>query len=77
MRDASEAEHPEDPEARHRRCWYSRRTPQIPADIGLHTIEDGLLLYCVHPMLFPIVGYQFDVRNCGTCDYFKPRRQTA
>jgi hypothetical protein len=25
-------------------------------------------------MLFPIVGYQFDVRNCDTCEYFKPLR---
>jgi hypothetical protein len=63
-----------DPAARHQRCWYSRRTPNLPADVGLHTIEDGLLLYCVHPMLFPIVGYQFDVRNCETCDYYKPTR---
>ena len=64
------------PEARHHACWYSRRTPDIPADIGFHTIEDGQLLYCAHPMWFPVVGYQFDVRNCGDCDYFKPTRVT-
>ena len=67
------------PEARHRVCWYSRRTADIPDDVGLHTIADGLLLFCAHPMWFPVVGYQFDVRNCGNCDYFKatqphPRR---
>ena len=22
-------------------------------------------------MLFPVVGYQFDVRNCEGCDYFR------
>jgi len=27
-------------------------------------------------MWFPVVGYQFDVRNCDTCDYFRPVRQT-
>ena len=46
----------------------------IPANIGSHTIEDGLLLYCAHPMWFPVVRYQFDVRNCESCDYFKPQR---
>jgi hypothetical protein len=25
-------------------------------------------------MLFPIVGFEFDVRNCLECDYFKARR---
>jgi hypothetical protein len=63
-----------EPEAKHRCCWYSRRTIEIPPDLGSHTIEDGLLLYCVHPMLFPVVGYHFDVRNCERCDYFKPTR---
>lgn len=63
-----------DPEARHRLCWYSRRTPQIPADPGLHTIVDGELLYCAHPMWFPVVGYEFDVRNCGACEYFRAVR---
>jgi hypothetical protein len=58
-------------EARHSACWYSRRTADIPPDIGLHTISDGHLLFCVHPMLFPVVGYQFDVRNCTACDYFR------
>jgi hypothetical protein len=64
-----------EPEARHRACWYSRRTPDIPPDVGfLHTIEDAQLLFCVHPMWFPVVGYQFDVRNCGACEYFRPTR---
>ena len=66
-----------DAETRHRACWYSRRTPHIPADIGFHTISDGQLLYCAHPMWFPVVGYQFDVRNCEGCDYFKPVRRTS
>jgi hypothetical protein len=62
------------PESRHRTCWYGRRTPDIPENVGFHTIEDGLLLYCAHPMWFPVVGYQFDVRSCTACDYFRPRR---
>ncbi len=61
-------------EARHRACWYSRRTTEIPPDVGSHTISDGELLYCAHTMWFPVVGYQFDVRNCGSCDYFKAVR---
>jgi hypothetical protein len=61
-----------EPEARHRACWYGRRTPDFPLDVGLHTIADGELLYCVHPMWFPVVGYHFDVRNCETCEYFRP-----
>jgi hypothetical protein len=65
------------PEARHRACWYSRRTPNLPANIGLHTIEDGELLFCAHPMWFPVVGYQFDVRNCAACDYFKAVRRLS
>ena len=64
------------PEALHRACWYSRRTSHIPSEVGgFHTIEDGQLLYCAHPMWFPVVGYQFDVRSCGSCDYFKPIRR--
>jgi hypothetical protein len=63
-----------EPEDRHRLCWYSRRTVYIPADIGFHTIVDGELLYCAHPMLFPIVGYGFDVQNCTDCEYFRARR---
>lgn len=62
-----------DPEARHRACWYGRRTTEIPANLGFHTIEDGALLFCAHPMLFPVVRYQFDVRNCEHCDYFRSR----
>ncbi len=61
-----------EPELRHRACWYSRRTPNLPPDLDIHTIEDGLLLYCAHPMLFPVVGIHFDVRNCDGCEYFKP-----
>jgi len=68
------AREPDGPERRHRACWYSRRTAYIPPDIGFHTIEDGHLLFCVHPMWFPVVGYQFDVRNCASRDYFKPLR---
>jgi hypothetical protein len=60
-------------EARHRGCWYGRRTTEIPSDLGFHSIEDGHLLFCVHPMWFPVVGYQFDVRNCETCEYFRVR----
>jgi hypothetical protein len=60
-----------EPEVRHRACWYSRRTSVIPADLGVTTIEDGQLLYCAHPMWFPVVGYRFDVRNCASCDFFK------
>jgi hypothetical protein len=63
-----------EPEDLHRACWYSRRTPNIPVDLGFHTIEDGQLLFCAHPMWFPVVGYRFDVRNCAACEYFKPTR---
>ena len=62
-----------EPEARHRACWYGRRTAQIPLDLGSHTIEDGELLYCAHPMWQPVVGMQFDVRNCDGCDYFRAK----
>jgi hypothetical protein len=58
----------------HGACWYGRRTPHIPANLGIHTIEDGRLLFCAHPMWFPVVGYQFDVRSCVACEYFKPAR---
>jgi hypothetical protein len=67
----------EEPEARHRACWYGRRTPDIPLVARFHTIEDGELLYCAHPMLFPVVGYQFDVRNCDGCEYFRARGKIA
>jgi hypothetical protein len=64
---------PEVSESRHRACWYGRRSSYIPPDVGgLHTIEDGRLLFCAHPMWFPVVGYQFDVRCCGFCEYFRP-----
>jgi hypothetical protein len=64
----------QEPETRHRACWYGRRSASLPADVGSHTIADGHLLYCAHPMWFPVVGYQFDVRNCASCEYFKPVR---
>jgi hypothetical protein len=50
-----------EPETRHRACWYGRRTTTIPDYLGVQTIEDGQLLYCAHPLWFPIVGYRFDV----------------
>jgi hypothetical protein len=63
-----------DPEVRHKACWYSRRTSELPRDIiGNYTVEDGQLLYCSHPMWFPVVGFHFDVRNCHTCEYFRRR----
>ncbi len=62
-----------EPEARHRACWYGRQTTEIPPDIGFHTIVDGALLFCAHPMWFPVVGYQFDIRNCDACEYFRPQ----
>jgi hypothetical protein len=64
-----------EPEDRHCLCWYGRSTTTIPADPGVHTIVDGKLLYCAHPMFFPVIGYEFDVRNCELCDVFRPRRQ--
>jgi hypothetical protein len=64
---------PEAPETRHRACWYGRRTPELPEHLTLQTIEDGMLLFCGHPMWFPIVGYEFDVRSCTACEYFRPR----
>lgn len=66
-----------EPEARHRACWYGRRTPEIPPDVSVQTIEDGQLLYCAHPMWFPVVGHRFDVRNCASCDFFKIVRSVA
>ncbi len=64
-------------ESRHARCWYTRRSVQIPSDLGFHTIEDGLLVYCVHPMMFPVVRYHFDIRNCDGCEYFRPLKTTS
>jgi hypothetical protein len=63
-----------EPEQRHQACWYGRRTPDIPEELGVHTIVDGQLLYCAHPMFFPVVGRAFDVRNCDGCDVFRARR---
>jgi hypothetical protein len=65
-----------DAEERHRCCWYGRRTDQIPEEPGSHTIVDGLLIYCAHPMYWPVVRYEFDVRNCEDCDVFKAKRNT-
>ncbi len=66
-----------EPEERHRLCWYGRRTANIPSDVSVQTIEDGELLYCAHPMWFPIVGYRFDIRNCVACSFFKMIRSTS
>lgn len=63
-----------EPEERHRCCWYGRRTADLPDDLGLHTIVDGQLLYCAYPMYWPVVRYEFDLRNCEDCDVFKARR---
>ena len=61
-----------EPESRHRLCWYGRRTPHVQPDVSFQTVEDGQLLYCAHPMMFPVVGYRFDPRNCVACDWFRP-----
>ncbi len=55
-------------------CWYGRRAPGVLPEVSFQTVEDGELLYCSHPMLFPVVGYQFDVRNCDSCDWFKVKK---
>jgi hypothetical protein len=62
-----------DAEERHRNCWYARRTPDLPDDPGSHTIIDGELIFCAHPMYWPVVRYEFDVRNCEDCDVFKSK----
>jgi hypothetical protein len=74
-RPKADSEEPIAAEIVHRACWYGRRTNDLPSDIGCHTIENGELLYCAHPMWFPVVGRQFDVRNCEGCDYFRPRQR--
>ena len=61
-----------EPETRHRDCWYGKRTAHWREPLTVQTVEDGELLYCTHPMMFPVVGYAFDVRNCAGCDAFKP-----
>jgi hypothetical protein len=63
-----------EPETRHCACWYGRRTPHWSGPLTVQTVEDGHMLYCAHPMMFPIVGYAFDVRNCTGCDVFRPHR---
>ena len=67
----------DEPEVRHRACWYGRRASGIPLDLSFQTVEDGQLLYCGHPMWFPVVGYRFDVRNCIDCEFFKDVRRSA
>ena len=62
-----------DAEERHRNCWYARRTADLPEDLGSHTIIDGELVYCAHPMYWPVVRYEFDLRNCEDCDVFKAK----
>jgi len=63
-----------EPEAHHSACWYAVGRSRFRLDLGFHaTIEDGKLLFCAHPMWFPVVGYQFDVRNSENCDYFRGR----
>ncbi len=61
-----------DAEERHRSCWYARRTADLPENPGHHTIVDGQLLFCVHPMYWPVVRYEFDLRNCEDCDVYRP-----
>ena len=51
----------------------SIRAGKVQMKDSYATIEDGELLFCAHPMLFPVVGYHFDVRNCESCDYFRGR----
>ena len=46
--------------------------PDLPDDLGSHTIVDGELVFCAHPMYWPVVRYEFDLRNCEDCDVFKP-----
>jgi len=46
----------------------------LPDDLGSHTIIDGKLAFCAHPMYWPVVRYEFDLRNCEDCDVFKPKR---
>ncbi len=67
---------PLEPEMRHRACWYGRRTPNWQGPLTVQTVEDGQILYCAHPMMFPVVGHAFDVRNCAGCDTFRPRPQS-
>jgi len=64
-----------DAEERHRYCWYARRIAELPVDLGSHTIIDGQLAYCAHPLYWPVVGYEFDLSNCEDCDVFKMRRK--
>jgi hypothetical protein len=66
-----------DAEERHRNCWYARRTADLPDHLGSHTIIDGQLVYCAHPLYWPVVGYEFDLTNCEDCDVFKSKRRDA
>jgi len=60
-------------EDRHRACWYGRHTAHVPDDLGAHSLVDGQLVYCAHPLYWPVVRYEFDLRNCEDCDVFRPR----
>ncbi|MGH9385764.1 MAG: hypothetical protein ACRD2N_15910 [Vicinamibacterales bacterium] len=64
-----------DAEERHRCCWYGRSTDQLPEELGHHSIVNGQLVFCAHPMYWPVVRYEFDLRNCEDCDVFRPKRQ--
>jgi len=46
----------------------------MPDDPGHHTILDGQLVYCAHPLYWPVVRYEFDLSNCEGCDVYKPKR---
>ena len=37
----------------------STRASDIPPDVGCHTIEDGHLLFCAHPLWFPVRSTHF------------------
>lgn len=32
-----------------------------------------MLVYCAHPLYWPVVGYEFDLNNCEDCDVFKQK----
>jgi hypothetical protein len=49
----------------------------VQPDVSFQTAEDGELLFCAHPMLFPVIGYRFDVRNCTGCDCFRPSARST
>ena len=55
-----------EPEERQRACWYGRRTTEILPDVAFQTVEDGALLYCAHPMWFPVVGLPISTSETAT-----------